>query len=551
MASFTTGSSDSFGLMPYLVAALSLLIATYFFQYKNNNNNQKQNKKNIFPNAIPFPFNLHPLTEILYLVIIVKTKGGGIDAYYRNTRKRLGDVFIMGPLFAAQRPGPVLAITHPDDQAAIMKKEKELELIVNMPDTCTAIHGMENFQHLSSGQKHSELRKIYSSILSPRSLEDFTLVIIDHFNSLWEGLELESEASSISSGSGKGQEVKLTNAIRECQLKLMCKILYGLEAETDEEKRVLAEFAKDFELTEKALFAPGKKSKMFIDGLKARERISTVINGRFDAIFDARLDKRGDVAVAGAGAGEENLQRVGSAMEQIADALIDSGCTGKDGPYDDRVSYYTARENLYLLLEASHETTMYITSSLMYLINHPDNYDTLQRVRKEASTLSPTYDGLKNFTLAEACAQETMRLAPIIGSVPYYISEGKSINFNKKTLAGPATIMFVSSHWYSDPDVFQEADLFIPQRWLAAADTGNGDVAVSAFAKKAFRPFGSGRHICLGSPLAKLVIKANLYCFVSKANRSIQFDAKKVKIVDGIFPMKKVAADFPGMVVCE
>ena len=159
MASFTTGSSDSFGLMPYLVAALSLLIATYFFQYKNNNNNQKQNKKNIFPNAIPFPFNLHPLTEILYLVIIVKTKGGGIDAYYRNTRKRLGDVFIMGPLFAAQRPGPVLAITHPDDQAAIMKKEKELELIVNMPDTCTAIHGMENFQHLSSGQKHSELRR--------------------------------------------------------------------------------------------------------------------------------------------------------------------------------------------------------------------------------------------------------------------------------------------------------------------------------------------------------------------------------------------------------
>ena len=535
MASITPVSSDYLGLMPYLVAALSVLIVTYAFQHKNKKH-QEQQKKNFFPNAIPFPFNLHPLTEILYLVIVIKTKGGGLDAYYRNTRKRLGDVFIMGPLFAAQRPGPVLAITHPDDQAAIMKKEKELELIVNMPDTCTAIHGMENFQHLSSGQKHSELRKIYSSILSPRSLEDFTLTIIEHFNSLWEGLELESSASA------SGKEVKLTNAIRECQLKLMCKILYGLEAETDEEKRVLAEFAKDFELTEKALFAPGKKSKMFIEGLKARERISAVINGRFDAIFDARLNKRGDGA-----AGEENLQRVGSAMEQIADALIDSGCTGKDGPYDDRLSYYTARENLYLLLEASHETTMYITSSLMYLLNHPDNYDTLQRVRKEASTLSPTYDGLKNFTLAEACAQETMRLAPIIGSVPYYISEGKSINFQQKTVHGPATLMFVSSHWYSDPEVFQEADSFIPQRWLA----DNGDLVVSAFAKKAFRPFGSGRHICLGSPLAKLVIKANLYCFVSKANRSIQFDTKKVKIVDGLFPTKKVAADFPGMVVCE
>lgn len=529
MASITPGSFNSLGLMPYVVVALSVLIVTYAFQHKHKKH-QEQNKKNFFPNAIPFPFNLHPLTEILYLVIVIKTKGGGLDAYYRNTRKRLGDVFIMGPLFAAQRPGPVLAITHPDDQAAIMKKEKELEFIVNMPDTCTAIHGMENFQHLSSsGQKHSALRKIYSSILSPRSLEDFTLTIIDHFNSLWDGLE------------ASGKEVKLTNAIREVQLKLMCKILYGLDNETDEEKRVLADFANDFELTEKALFAPGKKSKAFIEGLKARERISAVINERFDAIFDDRLSKRGD------GAGEENLQRVGSAMEQIADALIDSGCTGKDGPYDDRLSYYTARENLYLLLEASHETTMCVTSSLMYLLNHPDNYDTLERVRKEASTLSPTYDGLKNFTLAEACTQETMRLAPIIGSVPYYISEGKSIRVQQKTVQGPATLMFISSHWYSDPDVFKEADSFIPQRWLAE----NGDLAVSTFAKKAFRPFGSGRHICLGYPLAKLVMKANLYCFVSKANRSIQFDTKKVKIVDDLFPMKKVAADFPGKVVCE
>jgi len=527
MASITGGSSDALlGLMPYLVAALSLLVVTYFFQYKNNK--QEQKNKN-FPNAIPFPFNLHPLTELLYLVIMAKLKGGGLDVYYRNIRKRHGDVFFMGPLFAAQRPGPVLAITHPDDQSAIMKKEKELELIVNMPDTCTAIHGMENFQHLSSGQKHSALRKIYSSILSPRSLEDFTLTIIDHFRSLWDGLE------------ASGKEVKLTNAIREAQLKLMCKILYGLDTETDEEKRVLVEFTNDFELTEKALFAPGKKSKAFIEGLKARERISAVINERFDAIFDDRL-KRGD------GAGEENhLQRVGSAMEQIADALIDSGCTGKDGPYDDRLSYYTARENLYLLLEASHGTTMYITSSLMYLLNHPDNYDTLQRVRKEASTLSPTYDGLKNFSLGEACTQETMRLAPIAGSVPYYISEGKSVKVQEKTVQGPATLMFISSHWYSDPDVFQEADSFIPQRWL----DDNGDLAVSTFAKKAFRPFGSGRHICLGYPLAKLVIKANLYCFVSKANRSIQFDTKKVKIVDDLFPMKKVDEDFPGKVVCE
>jgi cytochrome P450 len=518
---------------PGLVAALAALLVAFPYQLFLKN---KQQRTSSFPCAIPFLFRLSALTEILYLVGYTTLHGRTVnfDIFFSNTRKRLGNVFYVGPLFSDPKlGGPVLVIAHPEDQAAILKKERELEWHVAMPETVTEIHGMQNFQRLKSGQKeHSALRKIYSSILSPKSLEEFTSIMIDDFHSLWNDLETS------------GKEVELIHSIREAQLKLMCKILYGIDSKTEEEKRILDEFSRDFELTEKALFVPSKKLKVFIEGFKARERISALINERFDAIFEERLSMdRTHTEVKAS-----QVQRAGSAMQQIADALIDAGCTGKNDSSDHHLSYYTARENLYLLLEASHGTTMYITSSLMYFVNRSDNHECLERLRREASILAPTHESLKCFSFGEACVQETMRLAPIVGSVSYHIPAGKSFQVRGNNLQGPVNLLFTNSHWYSDPDTFQHPDTFTPQRWLVDKDN---DLAASAFAKSTFRPFGFGRHICLGQPLAKLVLKANLYCFVSKGNRSIKFEEEKVKIVNGIFPMNAVCNGFPAKVVCE
>ncbi len=79
------------------------------------------------------------------------------------------------------------------------------------------------------------------------------------------------------------------------------------------------------------------------------------------------------------GNGKE-YSNVGSAMHHIADALIQSGCERKeDTDSDNDLSYVEARDNLYLLLEASHQTTMHVTTSMFYFLNRSDNKETLKR----------------------------------------------------------------------------------------------------------------------------------------------------------------------------
>ena len=484
-----------------------------------------QGKKAI-PNALPFPFNRSIILEIIYLIVMSKIHGD-VAAYFKHTRKRVGDVFFMGRLFSFPHVSkPCLVILNPDDQAALVRKEKYLEWKVNMPDTVIGIHGERNFQTMPGGsQRHASLRKAYSSILSPKSLEKFATIIVDHFHVLWNDL------------AEKGEEVQIQFAIRDAQLKLMCELLYGFDGKTEEGRKLFHNFSSDFHLTEKALFTgpAGKKAKEYIKGLEARQRISKILNQKFDSIFVRRLQEHED------GKLEKEEYVTGSAIVQIVDSLIRSGCKGSNevngyNAYDD------ARENLYLLLEASHGTTQYVTTSLMFFMNHPDNRESLDRIRHEVNLLEPTYQNLKGFAFGEACIQETMRMAPIIGSITYAIPGGKSFQVRGETLNGPIAVQLNNSNWYLDNDVFESANSFLPERWIS------GEKEVSNFARSAFQPFGFGRHICLGYPLAKLVMAANLYCFASVQNRSIIFDEQKVQVEPGLFPEKKISDGFTGKV---
>jgi len=58
----------------------------------------------------------------------------------------------------------------------------------------------------------------------------------------------------------------------------------------------------------------------------------------------------------------------------------------------------------------------------------------------------------------------------------------------------------------------------------------------SAAAELAFKPFGTGRHLCFGYQLTLLVMKASLYVFAKDKRRTIKFDEESVKIENGLFP---------------
>jgi cytochrome P450 len=248
---------------------------------------------------------------------------------------------------------------------------------------------------------------------------------------------------------------------------------------------------------------------------------------------------------------------VGNAFHAIAQALVENGKA------DDSETLGVVQDNLLLLLEASHSTTMNATTSLVYFLNHPDNRDCLERVRSEVQNISaaastgdnhPSLSDLKHeMPYCDGCINETMRLCPIIGSVILHLSKGKgkSIELRDGTqLNGPLHIINQSSNWYLDPEMFPEPDRFVPERWLADGNSEDSShpLKVTTLAKNAFMPWGGGVHICLGMNLAQLVLKANLYSFAKDSDRYVSFDADKVKPVYGLFPERGVSDGLPSTV---
>ena len=183
----------------------------------------------------------------------------------------------------------------------------------------------------------------------------------------------------------------------------------------------------------------------------------------------------------------------------------------------------------------------------MYLLNHPNNSTSLKLLRDEVASMkhqtlnSDLFKSKMKF--GDACINEAMRMVTIIGAVPYHVKKGKTVQIKKKELKGPLTLLFAHSHWYDDPNVFDQPKTFMPRRWLAGDDH-----ELSNFARSVFKPFGDGRHICLGTNIARLIMKANIYCFASEPGRSILYDFDKVTVVDSIFSEKKVSDNFLGRV---
>jgi len=148
-------------------------------------------------------------------------------------------------------------------------------------------------------------------------------------------------------------------------------------------------------------------------------------------------------------------------MVLLADALLKERLS-------DSLSYETVRGNLYFLFEAAHGTTMHVTTNMMYFLNHPDNRAHLDTLRLEVSSMSPTYEYFKvKMPYGEACINETLRLAGVVGSVNYHVPKGKTVEIQHKKLKGPLNMFFSHSHWYHDADVYQNPMKFLPERWIS------------------------------------------------------------------------------------
>ena len=480
-----------------------------------------------------FPFSTPwflPSLDLLHLI-----RAGSIGKFLQNRSAALGtDVYYIR---LPGSKGATLCLSNPADQAEILRKEGKLKFTVGLPETIKKTHGPGSLQ-LMSGEKHNFFRKIFSSLLSPAALQAYTPHFFQAFTSMWRELEEQCEGS-------KGPVV-IQDAICKTQFFLMAKILYGMTPENTPTELML-QMRDDFEAQLEGHFAPPNSGK-FRKAAEASQRLHKILAEKFDAVLGKKhallLEENVDGNGRGnKGGGTSNIP-VGNAMETVADALI------KEGVDRDPKVIADVIDNLDLLLEASHGTTMNVTTSTLYFLNHSKNSDKLKKLREEArAQLSidqefPTFDKLKaGMPYAAAVIKETMRLAPMAEAVTFVANDDAPFIFKGQQIQGPIKFMLPWDHFLMDPRLFPRPEEFLPERWIPTSG-----LYVSEEARAAYTVFGMGRHVCLGNQLAMLVMKSSLYCFVRDETRGIQFDEEKVLPKLGNFPAYSISDGFPGRV---
>ena len=509
---------------PSVTATAVVVIASSLALYRYYNIRRKCARLGNFPFSTPSFF---PSIDLLHAI-----RAGALEKFVQSRKEAVNN-----DCFYIRLPGmgnPTLVVTNPKDQAELMRKEGKLNLFVAIGNTLDHTHGPGSLQAIS-GKHHAFYRKIFASLISPVALKSFIPHLFDAFTQMWDDLEKQCLSND-------DKEVVIQDAICEAQFYLMSKILYGMTTENTP-KDLMMQMRDDFEAQLEGHFAPPISAK-YKKAKKGSQRIHAILRERFQTVLEERRSLVQGSEGEKKGSEEEGNRHVGNAMETVADALIKEGKDSDPKVLDEII------DNLDLLLEASHGTTMTVTTNTMYYLSLPENATKLQKLREEAKSFGqlPTYENLRNdMPYAQGAIYESMRLAPIITSVAFAVKDDNTgFTFKGQKMQGPVDFMMSWGQNFFDETYFKNAETFLPERWISGSKEH-----VSKEAEASFTPFGMGRHICLGYRLAVLVMKSALFCFAKDQRRVIEFDEEKTCKKPGLFPAYSISDGFCGRVVRE
>jgi cytochrome P450 len=174
------------------------------------------------------------------------------------------------------------------------------------------------------------------------------------------------------------------------------------------------------------------------------------------------------------------------------------GVGGGAAPLSDRQIV----DHIILLLFAGYETTAGAVSWLLIeLLRQPPQI--LARVREEIHAeghdASVTLEGIKNAPYLDAVIKETLRLHP----AQHVSIRGVSAPWSYAGRVVPAgwSVMIAPMYTHRMPEYFADPERFDPERFLPPREEDRAY-------PYALVEFGGGAHACLGSGIAKLVMKA-------------------------------------------
>ncbi len=179
--------------------------------------------------------------------------------------------------------------------------------------------------------------------------------------------------------------------------------------------------------------------------------------------------------------------------------------------------------NVLTMLLAGEDTTANTLAWMIHLLWL--NPQALKRLQDEIRALAPdaasySPDSMDKLIFLDACASETMRLKPVAPFIGLLSLRDTAVG--DVAVPGGTFVWGVLRHDSVSERHFENPGAFLPERWLADATP-----ALSAPARRAAMPFGSGPRMCPGRYLALLEMKLAMAMLLSC------FDIESVDTPDG------------------
>ncbi|ODQ67642.1 cytochrome P450 [Nadsonia fulvescens var. elongata DSM 6958] len=199
-------------------------------------------------------------------------------------------------------------------------------------------------------------------------------------------------------------------------------------------------------------------------------------------------------------------------------------------------------ETIFTFLFASQDASSSATTWLFQLV--ADNPDVLEKIRAEQlavrggdPTKRITLDMVDEMHYTNMVVKECLRLRPPVLMVPYVAKKDYPISEDYTVPKGAMVIptLYPSLH---DPEVYDQPEEFIPERWEEGTTASKGH--------KNWLVFGTGPHVCLGQKYAVM----HFMTMIGKASLELEWShtitdlSEKIKVFATIFPQDDCILQF-------
>ena len=161
-----------------------------------------------------------------------------------------------------------------------------------------------------------------------------------------------------------------------------------------------------------------------------------------------------------------------------------------------KLSEKQIHDHIVTFLAAGHETTAIALTWTFYLLSqHPQVRIKLQNeIRSLLAGREPTLEDLTKLPYLDWVLNESMRLYPPAWMQMRFVAKESELDGVRL----PVGTIVILSQWviHRRPDIWQDAEVFKPERW----DPANAQQIPPG----AYFPFGGGPRTCIGMPLAQL-----------------------------------------------